>query len=77
MDFSFFNAILKSRLLPALRPWFAGGYLNYYYYGFVLVGVLVKALGIVPSVAYNLVLPSVFALIAMGAFSLVEPGGWT
>jgi YYY domain-containing protein len=72
MDFSYFNAVLKSTTFPPYDPWYAGGYLNYYYYGFVFVGVLVKWLGIVPSVAYNLILPTIFAMIAMGAFSL----GW-
>jgi YYY domain-containing protein len=72
MDFSFFNAVLKSTTFPPYDPWFAGGYINYYYYGFVLVGVLVKWLGIVPSIAYNLIIPTVFALIALGAFSI----GW-
>ncbi len=72
MDFSYFNAVLKSTTFPPYDPWFAGGYLNYYYYGFVFVGVLVKWLGIAPAVAYNLILPTIFAMIAMGAFSL----GW-
>ena len=72
MDFSYLNAVLKSTTFPPYDPWYAGGYLNYYYYGFVLVGVLVKWLGIVPSVAYNLILPTVFAMIGLGAFSL----GW-
>ncbi|HEX9029448.1 MAG TPA: DUF2298 domain-containing protein, partial [Anaerolineales bacterium] len=70
MDFSFFNAVLKSSSFPPYDPWFAGGYLNYYYYGFVLVGVLVKWLGIVPAIAYNLILPTVFTLIGLGAFSI-------
>ena len=69
MDFSYFNAILKSSSFPPYDPWYAGGYLNYYYYGFVLVGVLVKWLGFVPAFAYNLILPTVFSLIALGAFS--------
>ena len=71
MDFSYFNAVLKSTSFPPYDPWFAGGYINYYYYGFVIVGVLVKFLGIVPSFAYNLILPTLFATIAMGAFSIV------
>ncbi len=70
MDFAYFNAILKSTSFPPYDPWFAGGYLNYYYYGFVFVGVLVKWLGITPAVAYNIILPTLFALIAMGAFSI-------
>jgi len=72
MDFSYFNAVLKSTSFPPYDPWFAGGYINYYYYGFVLVGVPVKWLGIVPAVAYNLILPSLYAMLALGAFSM----GW-
>jgi YYY domain-containing protein len=70
MDFSYFNAVLKSTVFPPYDPWFAGGYINYYYYGFVFVGVLVKWLGIVPAIAYNLILPTIFAMIALGAFSV-------
>jgi len=70
MDFAYFNAVLKSTTFPPFDPWFAGGYLHYYYYGFVLTGVLVKWLGITPSIAYNLILPTIFSMIAMGAFSL-------
>ena len=71
MDFSYFNAVLKSTSFPAYDPWFAGGYINYYYYGFVIVAVLVKFLGIVPSFAYNLILPTIFSVVAMSAFSIV------
>jgi YYY domain-containing protein len=72
MDFSYFNAILKSTSFPPYDPWYAGGYINYYYYGFVLVATPLKLLGIVPAVAYNFILPTLFAVVAMGAFSL----GW-
>jgi YYY domain-containing protein len=71
MDFSYFNAVLKSTTFPPYDPWYAGGYLNYYYYGYLLVGVLVKWLGIVPATAYNLILPTLFSLNALGAFSIV------
>jgi YYY domain-containing protein len=71
MDFAYFNAVLKSTSFPAFDPWFAGGYINYYYYGFVLVGSLTKLLGIIPAVAYNLILPTLFAMLAMGAYSVV------
>ena len=72
MDFSYFNAVLKSSSFPPYDPWFAGGYINYYYYGFVFVGVLVKLLGITPSFAYNLILATIFMFLGLGGFSL----GW-
>ncbi len=71
MDFAYFNAVLKSTTYPPYDPWFAGGYINYYYYGFVVVGVFVKLLGIVPAIAYNLILPTLFSFVGMGAFSAV------
>ncbi len=70
MDFSYLNAVLKSTSFPPYDPWFAGGYINYYYYGFVLVAIPIKLLALVPSFAYNLVLPTLFSMLAMGAFSV-------
>ncbi|GAB4454184.1 MAG: hypothetical protein OHK0041_18460 [Anaerolineales bacterium] len=72
MDFSYLNAVIKSVSFPPYDPWFAGGYINYYYYGFVIVGTPVKLLGIVPSIAYNFILPTLFAVVGISAFSL----GW-
>ena len=75
MDFSYFNAVIKSTVFPPYDPWFAGGYINYYYYGFVLVGTPVKLLGIVPSIAYNFILPTLFAMLAFAPFRSV--GTWS
>ncbi|MGA9398276.1 MAG: DUF2298 domain-containing protein [Anaerolineaceae bacterium] len=72
MDFSYFNAVLKSTSFPPYDPWLSGGYINYYYYGFVIVGTLVKWLGLIPSFAYNLILPTLFSLLGLGAYSV----GW-
>ena len=70
MDFSFLNAVLKSTTFPPYDPWLAGAYINYYYFGFVMIGNLIKVLGIVPYVAYNIALPMLFALTGLGAFSI-------
>jgi len=70
MDFAYFNAVLRTTVFPVYDPWYAGGFINYYYYGYVLTGVPVLLLKMVPSFAYNLIIPLVFALTGIGAFSL-------
>ncbi len=72
MDLSYFTAVLKSTVFPPFDPWYAGGYINYYYFGFVIAAVPTKLLGIVPAVAYNFIIPTLFALTGLGAFSI----GW-
>jgi YYY domain-containing protein len=70
MDLTYFTAVLKSATFPPYDPWFAGGYINYYYYGFVYAGVLTKLLGIVPTIAYNLNLSMLFSFTGMAVFSV-------
>ncbi len=69
MDFAYLNGVLRSTTFPPIDPWFAGGYINYYYFGFVLVGSPALLLGVVPAFAYNLMIPTVFTMTGMGAFS--------
>ena len=70
MDLSYYTAVLKSTTFPPYDPWYAGGYLNYYYYGFVYVGALTKLLGIVPALSYNLSLALLFSFTGLGAFAV-------
>ncbi len=70
MDFAFFNAVLRSVYFPPEHPWFAEHYINYYYYGYIIAAIPTKLLGLLPSIAYNLILPSWFAMTGIGIFSV-------
>ncbi|MCC6166834.1 MAG: hypothetical protein IT329_06355, partial [Caldilineaceae bacterium] len=82
MEFAFLNGILRSPTFPPLDPHFAGGIINYYYYGIYLVGYLIKLTGIYAEVAFNLAIPMLFAMavgnsfaLAHSAWALARPAG--
>jgi YYY domain-containing protein len=68
MEFAFVNAALRSPYFPPYDPYFAGGYINYYYYGQYLISVLIKLSGLIPSVGINLAIPTLFALTLSNVF---------
>jgi YYY domain-containing protein len=70
MNFAYLNAVVKSQYFPPYDPWFAGGIINYYYFGFVLVAVPIKLTGIMPEIAFNLAEPTLFGALCAGAFSV-------
>jgi YYY domain-containing protein len=72
MDFAYLNAVMKSTWFPPYNPWLSGNTINYYYFGFVIVGTLIKLIGTLPEIAYNLAVPLLFALTGVGAFSVAH-----
>ena len=70
MDSAYLNGVLRSEIFPPLNPWYSGSYINYYYFGFVLVGVPTLLSAVIPSIAYNLIIPTLFALTGVAAFTI-------
>jgi YYY domain-containing protein len=68
MEFAFLNAILRSPSFPPHDPWLSGSSINYYYFGYVMMAMMTRLTGTIPSIAYNVSSALWFALIAGGAF---------
>ena len=70
MEFAFLNGILRSDRFPPLDPWLSGYAISYYYFGYVMLAVLVRLSGVASAVGFNLGVASWFALTILGAFSV-------
>ncbi len=66
-DFAFLTGIVTSSHFPPGDPWFAGGTINYFYYGHYLVGLLTKLSGVAPEFGYNLGIAMIFAMTLLNA----------
>ena len=71
MELAYFSAVVRSSVLPPYDPWFSGGYLNYYYWGYFILSVPLRITGIPPATAFNVAVPLLFAMTATGIGSLV------
>jgi YYY domain-containing protein len=71
MEFSFLNAVERAQWFPPADPWVAGRTVNYYYYGYVLLGTAGKIAGLPPRFVFNLAVATIPALVALAAFALM------
>jgi YYY domain-containing protein len=70
MDFAFLNGIWRSEAFPPNDPWFAGGTINYYYFGYLMAAGLSQLSAVPPAFAYNLALALWFSTSVAAAFEL-------
>lgn len=71
MDFGFVNTILRSGYVPPKDMWFAGGSINYYYFGQYVTAFLTSLSGIKTEVSYNLMMATLFAFSMALSFAVV------
>lgn len=70
MELAFINGILRSSELPPYDPWFADGYINYYYFGQWLVAILMRLSLVGPQYGFNLAVATMWALTGVLAASV-------
>ena len=71
MEIAFTNSSLLSPTFPPQDPWLSGFGISYYYFGYVLMAMLTRLSGIEATFAFNLFIPTLFALTLTGAFGVV------
>jgi len=71
MELAFINAILNSTRFPPRDPWLSGYAISYYYFGYVMIAMLIKVTGVASWVGFNLASALWFALTGGAAFSLI------
>jgi YYY domain-containing protein len=71
MDHGFLASVIRNPVVPPLDPWFSGGSMNVYYYlGYWMLGCLALASGVSSTIAFNLSLPTIFALSAVCLYAI-------
>ncbi len=71
MEIAFINGVLRSDYFPPQDPWLSGFAISYYYFGYVLMAMVTQLTGIVSTTAFNLYIPTLFALTLTGALGIV------
>jgi YYY domain-containing protein len=70
MDFGFTKSILNSVWFPPPDMWYAGGTINYYYFGHFVMAMLTKLSGLDLRYTFNLMLAALFACTFTMSFSI-------
>ncbi|NLP08974.1 hypothetical protein GX408_01120, partial [bacterium] len=70
MEIAFLNGVLNSPHFPPLDPWMAGFAISYYYFGYVMMGVMTALSGAAPGVGFDLYDALLFALTAVNAYGV-------
>lgn len=72
MDFGFMNAGMRADAMPPPDMWYGGEPINYYYFGHITASWLALASGVPADHGYNLMMATIFALVAGLVYALVR-----
>ena len=71
MEIAFLNAVLRAPRFPPHDPWLSGFAISYYYFGYVMMGMLIRLSAVPSTVGFNLGIATLFALTCTGAYGLL------
>jgi YYY domain-containing protein len=71
MEMAFLTGVLNSPTFPPIDPWLSGFGISYYYFGYILMGLMTRLANTPVDVAFDLYDALTFALTASGAFGVV------
>src|SRR5574340_1461408 len=71
MEMGFLNAIMRSPGFPPNDPWLSGYAISYYYFGYIIVAMLVHLSGTATQIGFDLGVALWFALTAVAAYGIV------
>lgn len=71
MELAFINSILRSAHFPPADPWLSGYSISYYYFGYVIISMLIRLTGVISGVAFNLTAATIISLTAIGLYGLL------
>ncbi len=71
MELAFISSVMRSETYPPNDPWMAGYAISYYYFGYVIAGMMSMLSGINSTTGFNMMTAMTFALTALGVFGVV------
>ena len=71
MELAFINGIYRSPKFPPNDPWLSGYSISYYYFGYLLVAMLMHLCGTASGVAFNLAVALWFALVFVASSGIL------
>ncbi len=71
MDLAFLSAISRGTTFPPNDPWLAGYSISYYYFGYILAGMITKVSGLATTITYNLWTALLFGLTALTTYGVL------
>ncbi len=71
MELAFITSIFRSPSFPPADPWLSDYAISYYYFGYLLVTMLMRVCGTISGVAFNLTISAWFALVAVSSSGIL------